>query len=137
MYVSNYIINGDIHEYFGFRYGRIFKSHLLGSPTIVSCDHEFNMFVLQNEEKLFQVSYPKAMHDILGKYNLLMVSGDLHKKFRGFAVSFISTSKSSPEFLHFVENLSVSMIGSWRNCKQVSFYKEAKAVQLQEKWKST
>lgn len=110
------------------RYGRIFKSHLFGSPTIVSCDHEFNMFILQNEEKLFQVSYPKVMHDILGKYNLLMVSGDLHKKLRSFAVTFIGTSKSSPEFLHFVENLSVSMIGSWKNCKQVSFYKEAKAV---------
>ncbi|KAE8021435.1 hypothetical protein FH972_007325 [Carpinus fangiana] len=112
------------------RYGKIFKSHLLGSPTIVSCDHELNMFVLQNEEKLFQASYPKAMLGILGKYNLLMVSGDLHKKLRSFAVSFIGTSKSSPEFLHFVEKLSLSMIGSWRNSKQVSFYNEAKAFAL-------
>jgi cytochrome P450 family 724 subfamily B polypeptide 1 len=89
------------------------------------------MFVLQNEEKLFQASYPKAMLGILGKYNLLMVSGNLHKKLRSFAVSFIGTSKSSPEFLHFVEKLSLSMIGSWRNSKQVSFYNEAKAVLLQ------
>ncbi|KAL1104501.1 hypothetical protein V6Z11_D04G069500 [Gossypium hirsutum] len=36
------------------RYGRVFKSHLFGSPTIVSCDHELNMVVLQNEEKLFK-----------------------------------------------------------------------------------
>ncbi|XP_041006406.1 cytochrome P450 724B1-like [Juglans microcarpa x Juglans regia] len=112
------------------RYGRIFKSHLFGSPTIVSCDHELNMFILQNEEKLFQASYPKPMHDILGKHSLLIVSGDIHKKIRSFAVSFVGMSKSSPEFLHSVETLTISMMDSWKNCKAVSFYKEAKVFAL-------
>lgn len=113
---------------FSCRYGRIFKSHLFGSPTIVSCDHELNMFILQNEEKLFQASYPKPMHDILGKHSLLIVSGDIHKKIRSFAVNFVCTSKSSPEFLDSVETLTISMMDSWRNRKAVSFYKEAKVV---------
>ncbi|GLU11364.1 hypothetical protein SLE2022_281170 [Rubroshorea leprosula] len=108
------------------RYGRIFKSHLFGSPTIVSCDHELNMFILQNEERLFQASYPKPLHGILGQFSLLIVSGDLHKKLRNIAVSFISTSKSTPEFLHCVEKLSVSMMNSWRDCKEITFYREVK-----------
>lgn len=112
------------------RYGRVFKSHLFGGPTIVSCDHELNMFVLQNEEKLFQASYPKPMLGILGKFSLLVVSGDLHKKFRNLAVSFISTSKSTPEFLHFVEKLSVSMMNSWKHCKEIPFYQEAKKLTM-------
>ncbi|XP_015163569.1 cytochrome P450 724B1-like [Solanum tuberosum] len=41
------------------RYGKIFKSNIFGAPTIVSCDLELNTFVLQNEGKLFQSSYPK------------------------------------------------------------------------------
>ncbi|XP_075652103.1 cytochrome P450 724B1 [Castanea sativa] len=112
------------------RYGRIFKSHLFGSPTIVSCDHEFNLFILQNEEKLFQVSYPKSMQGILGKYSLIIATGEIHKKLRSFAVSFIGTSKSTPEFFHLAENMSISMMDSWKSCKRVSFYKEAKEFAL-------
>ncbi|XVF57915.1 hypothetical protein PTKIN_Ptkin07bG0020800 [Pterospermum kingtungense] len=112
------------------RYGRVFKSHLFGSPTVVSCDHELNLFVLQNEEKLFQVSYPKAMHGILGNFSLLIVSGDVHKKLRNIGASFIGASKSKPEFLHCVEKMSISMMNSWKSCKQVGFYKEVKKFTL-------
>lgn len=110
------------------RYGKVFKSHLFGSPTIVSCDLELNMLILQNEGKLFETSYPKPIHGILGKYSLLVVSGDLHKKLRNIVVSFSSLSKSTPDFLHCVENLSISMMDSWKNRQQVAFFKEAKTV---------
>lgn len=110
------------------RYGKVFKSHLFGSPTIVSCDYEFNMFVLQNEGKLFEVDYPKVMHNILGKLSLLVVTGDHHKKLRNTSVSFICASKSECTFLHSAERLALSIVNSWQNCKQVSFYTEAKKV---------
>ncbi|KAH7577275.1 hypothetical protein JRO89_XS01G0230700 [Xanthoceras sorbifolium] len=74
------------------RYGKVFKSHLFGSPAIVSCDNELNMFILQNEGKLFRASYPKAMHGILGNFSLLVVSGDLHKKLRNVVISFTCSS---------------------------------------------
>ncbi|XP_039158456.1 cytochrome P450 724B1 [Eucalyptus grandis] len=112
------------------RYGKVFKSHLFGSPTIVSCDHELNTFVLQNEERLFQASYPKPMHGILGKYSLLVVSGDLHKKLRSVAVNFVTASKSSSEFHRCVDRLSVSMLESWKGRQQVAFCKEAKMFAL-------
>ncbi|KAL4379601.1 hypothetical protein GQ457_02G020670 [Hibiscus cannabinus] len=110
------------------RYGRVFKSHLFGSPTIVSCDHELNMLILQTEEKLFQVSYPKAMHGILGKFSMIIVSGDIHKKLRNIGASFITASKSNPEFLNCVENMTTSMMNSWKNCDQIGFCKEVKKV---------
>ncbi|XP_024031326.1 cytochrome P450 724B1 [Morus notabilis] len=113
-----------------FRYGKVFKSHLFGSPAIVSCDLELNMFILQNEDKLFQTSYPKAIHGILGKYSLLLVSGDLHKKLRNVIVGFISSSKSKSNFLQCVEKLLISMFESWNDREQVSFFKEAKTFTL-------
>ncbi|KAF2308434.1 hypothetical protein GH714_009621 [Hevea brasiliensis] len=112
------------------RYGKVFKSHLFGSPAIVSCDHEFNMFILQNEGKLFEASYPTAMHGILGKFSLLLVSGDLHKKLRSIAVSFITVSKSSPSFLHCVEKFAMSMMESWKECKEIAFHKEVRKFTL-------
>ncbi|KAK8593015.1 hypothetical protein V6N13_043367 [Hibiscus sabdariffa] len=113
-----------------FRYGRVFKSHLFGSPTIVSCDHELNMLILQTEEKLFQVSYPKAMHGILGKFSMIIVSGDIHKKLRNIGASFITASKSNPEFLNCVEKMTTSMMNSWKNCDQIGFCKEVKKFTL-------
>ncbi|KAK7338608.1 hypothetical protein VNO77_19227 [Canavalia gladiata] len=109
------------------RYGNVFKSHLFGSPTIVSCDFELNMFILQNEGKLFPVDYPKAMHKILGKFSVLLVKGDLHRKLRSTIVGFTSATKSESNFLHCVERLALSIINSWDPIsKQVSFYKESK-----------
>ncbi|KAI6700773.1 hypothetical protein NL676_015097 [Syzygium grande] len=112
------------------RYGKVFKSHLFGSPTIVSCDHELNTFILRNEESLFKASYPKPMHGILGKYSLILVSGDLHKKLRSVAVNFVTASKSASEFHLCVERLSVSMLESWKGREQVAFCKEAKMFAL-------
>ncbi|CAK9135852.1 unnamed protein product [Ilex paraguariensis] len=112
------------------RYGSVFRSHLFGSPTIVSCDPELNTFILQNEQKLFQSSYPKPVRDILGKLSMMLVSGDLHKKLRSIAVSFINTTKSTPDYLLYVEKYSISAMESWKGRQQVSFLKEAKEFTL-------
>ncbi|RDX89799.1 Cytochrome P450 724B1, partial [Mucuna pruriens] len=109
------------------RYGKVFKSHLFGSPTIVSCDFELNMYILQNEGKLFPVDYPKVMHNILGKFSLLIVKGDLHRKLRSIIIGFVSATKYESNFLHCVEMLALSRINSWDPIsKQVSFYEESK-----------
>ncbi|KAK7293506.1 hypothetical protein RJT34_16373 [Clitoria ternatea] len=109
------------------RYGKVFKSHLFGSPTIVSCDFELNLYILQNEGKLFPADYPKVMHNILGKFALLLVNGDLHRKLRNTVISFVSATKCDSNFLHCVERLVLSRINSWDPLSnQVAFYKEAK-----------
>lgn len=120
------LINNSVIDYY--RYGSIFKSHLFGRPTIVSCDLELNVFILQNEGKLFEPGYPKPVHDILGKLSMMLVSGELHKRLRSVALSFINVSISNPEFFRGVERLSLSFIDSWRGKKQVLFFKEAKQV---------
>lgn len=97
-------------------------------PTIVSGDFELNDFVLQNEDKIFQSYYPKSVKDILGKYCMMLVPGDLHKKLRTVALTFINTSKTSPNFLHYVHNLTISVMDSWKNSQHISFAKQAKEV---------
>ncbi|XP_065879460.1 cytochrome P450 724B1-like [Euphorbia lathyris] len=112
------------------RYGKVFKCHLFGSATIVSCDYELNLFILQNEEKLFPASYPKAMKGILGTSSLLMTSGELHRKLRGIIVSFSAMSKSNPSFLHSLQNIALSMMDSWKDYKEIAFHKQVKKFAL-------
>lgn len=109
-----------------FRYGKVFKSHLFGHRTIVSCDHELNIFVLQNEEKLFQSSYPQALHGILGRLSLILVTGNVHRKLRSLIQGMIGGTKSTINFLSSIESLSIAIMESWKGKKQVVFDKEAR-----------
>ncbi|XAR56344.1 hypothetical protein NMG60_11036794 [Bertholletia excelsa] len=108
------------------RYGKVFKSHLFFSPTVVSCDQELNYFILQNEDKLFQCSYPKPIHGILGDISMLVAVGDIHKRLRNVALSLVTTIKSKPEFLSDIETTAIQILNSWRNRRRVIFCEEAR-----------
>lgn len=43
------------------RYGRVFKSHIFGTATIVSTDAEVNKTVLQSDSTAFVPFYPKTV----------------------------------------------------------------------------
>lgn len=108
------------------RYGKVFKSHLFGSPTIVSCDPELNAFVLQNENRLFECSYPKAIHGILGNSSLLVVVGDVHKRLRAHILNLVNTVKSKDEYLADIERNALLVINSWKDKQTVIFCEETR-----------
>ncbi|KAK3027277.1 hypothetical protein RJ639_041223, partial [Escallonia herrerae] len=72
------------------RYGSVFKSHILGCPTVVSMDPELNRYILLNEGKGLVPGYPQSMLDILGKCNIAAVHGSTHRYIRGSMLSLIS-----------------------------------------------
>ncbi|KAM7492445.1 hypothetical protein LguiA_035366 [Lonicera macranthoides] len=108
------------------RYGKVFKSHLFFSPTVVSSDEELNYFILQNEDKLFECSYPKPILGVLGKSSLLVTVGETHKRLRNVALSLVTTTKSKPQFLNHIETTVLDVLGSWKGKKQVIFCDEAR-----------
>lgn len=108
----------------------MFTSHLFFSPTVVSCDEELNYFILQNEGKLFECSYPKPIHGILGKVSMLVAVSDTHKRLRNVALSLVTTTKSKPHFLNDVENIATQILDSWRYKQHVLFSEEARKVRI-------
>ncbi|RWW50651.1 hypothetical protein BHE74_00043071 [Ensete ventricosum] len=108
------------------RYGKVFKSHLFCTPTIVSCDQELNHFILQNEDKLFQCSYPRPIHGILGKSSMIVVVGDTHKKLRNLALTLVATTKARAGYLHDIERIALRIMGSWKDKKRIFFCEEAR-----------
>ncbi|KAK3144509.1 hypothetical protein QOZ80_4AG0314060 [Eleusine coracana subsp. coracana] len=97
------------------RYGRVFKSHLFCTPTVVSCDQELNHFILQNEERLFQCSYPRPIHGILGKSSMLVVLGEDHKRLRNLSLALVTSTKLKPSYLGDIEKIALHVVGAWRD----------------------
>ena len=112
------------------RYGKIFKSHLFFSPTIVSCDHELNHLILQNEDRLFQASYPRPFHELLGRSSVLVAVEETHKRLRSVAMALISATKAKPEFLNDVERMALYVMNGWKEKEEVFLCEEARMVVL-------
>lgn len=110
------------------RYGTIYKSKLFGEPAIVSADAELNRFILQNDGKLFECSYPKSMSGILGEWSMLVVLGDIHRNMRNIAVNFMSYARLKSHFLQDMEKQTLFVLSSWKHNSTFSAQGEAKKV---------
>ncbi|KAG6525575.1 hypothetical protein ZIOFF_015537 [Zingiber officinale] len=75
------------------RYGKVFKTHLLGRPLIMSTDPEINSAVMQNG-KAFAPFYPKSIIELSGKYSILKMDANLHKRFHGLISKFLKSEES-------------------------------------------
>ena len=60
------------------QYGPIFKTQLLGNPTVFLKGTEANDFVLTHENQYFVVSWPPSVKRLLGPLSLALQTGALH-----------------------------------------------------------
>ncbi|MED6180103.1 Cytochrome P450 85A [Stylosanthes scabra] len=97
------------------RYGSFFKTHMFGSPTIVSMDGEMNRYILMNESKGLVPGYPKAMVDILGECTIAAVHGSTHKYLRGAMLSVISPTMIRDQLLPTLDRFTRSYLSNWDN----------------------
>eukprot|EP00262_Sarcandra_glabra_P014360 TRINITY_DN4196_c0_g1_i1.p1 TRINITY_DN4196_c0_g1~~TRINITY_DN4196_c0_g1_i1.p1 ORF type:complete len:465 (+),score=80.36 TRINITY_DN4196_c0_g1_i1:62-1456(+) len=97
------------------RYGSLFKSHILGCPTVISMDPELNRFILLNEGRGLVPGYPQSMLDILGKNNIAAVHGSLHKYMRGTMLSLISPTMIRGQLLTKIDKIMKSHLSNWND----------------------
>ncbi|XP_074591709.1 steroid (22S)-hydroxylase-like [Curcuma longa] len=117
---------GQFMEQHILRYGKIYRSNLFGEPTIVSADAALNRFILQNEGKLFECSYPSSIGGILGKWSMLVLVGDMHREMRMISLNFINNVRLRSHLLPEVERHSLLVLRSWIHDSPFSALEEAK-----------
>lgn len=108
------------------RYGSIFTSHVFGEPAVFSTDPEINRFIIMNEGKLFECSYPGSITNLLGKHSLLLMKGSLHKKMHSLTMSFANSSIIKDHLLFDIDRLIRLSLDSWSD--RVLLMEEAKKV---------
>ncbi|XP_048325628.2 3beta,22alpha-dihydroxysteroid 3-dehydrogenase isoform X2 [Ziziphus jujuba] len=108
------------------RFGPIFTTHVFGEPTVFSSDPETNRFILQNEGKLFECSYPSSISNLLGKHSLLLMKGNLHKRMHSLTMSFANSSIIRDHLLDDIDRLIRLNLESWTD--RVLLMEEAKKI---------
>lgn len=108
------------------RYGKIYRSNLFGEPTIVSADVSLNRYILQNEGRLFECSYPKSIGGILGKWSMLVLVGEMHQSMRMISLNFLSSPRLRTVLLPEVERQTLMVIASWKEGVAFSAQEEVK-----------
>lgn len=108
------------------RFGKIYKSNLFGEPTIVSVDPGLNRYILQNEGKLFECSYPRSIGGILGKWSMLVQVGDMHRDMRLISLNFLANARLKTHLFREVEKNTLWVLDSWQETSSFCAQEEAK-----------
>ncbi|ESW28031.1 hypothetical protein PHAVU_003G253100 [Phaseolus vulgaris] len=117
---------GEFMEKHIARYGTIYKSNLFGEPAIVSTDAGLNRFIMQNEGKLFEASYPKSLGGVLGKWSMLVLVGDMHRDMRNISLNFLSYAKIRTHLVKDVDKHVLHVLSSWKHNSTLSAQGEAR-----------
>ncbi|KAK4427329.1 3-epi-6-deoxocathasterone 23-monooxygenase CYP90D1 [Sesamum alatum] len=112
-------------------YGKVFKSHLFGSATIVSTDAEVSRIILQSDAKTFVPSYPKSLMELMGKSSILVINGGLQRRIHGLIGSFLKSPTLRSQITTDMRNYVMESMAKWSEHSPVYIQDEAKHIAFQ------
>ncbi|XP_058782076.1 taxadiene 5-alpha hydroxylase-like [Vicia villosa] len=71
------------------KYGSVFKTSLMGSPTVVIIGQQGNKFVLGSSDDVISAKKPITLQKILGKQSLSELVGSRHRLVKGELLKFL------------------------------------------------
>ncbi|KAI3731136.1 hypothetical protein L1987_62319 [Smallanthus sonchifolius] len=108
------------------KYGTVFTTHVFGERTVFSADAETNRFILQNEGRLFESSYPGSIANLVGKHSLLLMRGSLHRRMHSLTMSFANFTIIKDHLLLDIDRLVRLNLDSWTG--RILLMEEAKKI---------
>ncbi|XP_057844861.2 cytochrome P450 85A1 isoform X2 [Cryptomeria japonica] len=119
------------------KYGKLFKTHIFGCPTVICADLEVSRSLLLSDVSRGLVpGHPKSFMDLMGKWNIIAVQHDLHRRMRGAVLSFINGDTLKGRILAQIDDfvrLNLSDLGGkivhmHEKCRDMAFYFWARKV---------
>ncbi|GJV43764.1 taxadiene 5-alpha hydroxylase-like protein [Tanacetum coccineum] len=71
------------------KHGPVFKTSLMGAPTVVIVGQSGNKFILGSEEDILIAKQPKTLSTIAGKYNIFELTGSRYQLIKGALSTFM------------------------------------------------
>ncbi|PQM33381.1 hypothetical protein Pyn_05462 [Prunus yedoensis var. nudiflora] len=112
-------------------YGKVFKSHIFGSPTIVSTDAEVSKLLLQSDAKAFVPSYPKSPTELMGKSSILLINGALQRRVHGLIGAFFKSPHLKAQITTDMQKYVQQSMANWRDDRPIYMQDETKNIAFQ------
>lgn len=105
------------------KYGNIFKTNILGSPTIFVRGGEANHFILTNENKYFINSLPPSAKALLGSLSLSQQIGSQHQERRKLLYQAFQP-RTLTGYVDAMEELTQRYLHKWTKLGTLTWYPE-------------
>lgn len=116
------------------RYGDgvgMYRTHLFGSPTIITCFPNVNKYVFQSADTFF-LDWPSV--ELMGHKSLVVVHGPSHARLRSYVVGVINRPDSLRRIAQLVQPRMIDALESWAQKGRIKVYDEAKKVKVSWRW---
>ncbi|GKV36528.1 hypothetical protein SLEP1_g44649 [Rubroshorea leprosula] len=111
-------------------YGKVFKSHIFGTPTIVSTDAEVSRVVL-HDTNTFVPFYPKSVTELMGKSSILLINGSLQRRVHGLIGAFIKSPLLKAQITRDMVKYVQESMDKWRDDQPTYIQDETKNIAFQ------
>lgn len=110
------------------KHGNIFKTRLMGSPTVVVSGAAANRFFLSNEFKLVVSSWPSSSVQLMGKDSIMEKQGDRHRCLRGVIAGSFSCAGLEALVPKICNSVKVHLDTNWQGNNTISLFRSAKML---------
>ncbi|PSB27413.1 cytochrome P450 [Chlorogloea sp. CCALA 695] len=119
----SFILDTDFAKKRHQKYGNIFKTNILGSPTIFVRGGEANHFILTNESKYFVNSLPPSAKTLLGSWSLSQQIGSQHQERRKLLYQAFQP-RILAGYVEAMEELTQRYLRKWTKLGTLTWYPE-------------
>nr|AAX59903.1 13-alpha-hydroxylase [Taxus chinensis] len=102
------------------KFGDVFKTSIIGHPTVVLCGPAGNRLVLSNENKLVQMSWPSSMMKLIGEDCLGGKTGEQHRIVRAALTRFLGPQALQNHFAKMSSGIQRHINEKWRGKDEVT-----------------
>ena len=105
------------------QYGPIFKTSILGQPTVFVSGPEANVFVLSHENQYFVVSWPPSTKALLGPLSLALQTGSEHQNRRKLLYQAFQP-RALAGYIGGMEDITDRYLQRWTQMSEFAWYPE-------------
>ncbi|CAL1412774.1 unnamed protein product [Linum trigynum] len=111
------------------RYGKVFKSYVLGRFTVFMTGREASKILLTGKDGMVSLNLFYTGQQVLGPTSLLQTTGDAHKRLRRLIAEPLSVD-GLKKYFNFISTLAVDTLEQWPAKKKVLVLEEASTFTL-------
>ncbi|CAM6093185.1 unnamed protein product [Calypogeia fissa] len=114
------------------KYGRLglYKTHLLGQPTILATTAETVRAVLLGDQQTIVSSWPTSMKVIMGDRSFACVEGEEHRTLRKLTGTSVNGTPTLISYMPLIESIAVDEFENWAECGDINLLTNCKKFAL-------